>query len=63
MRRVFISYHHANDQWYKDQLQEWAEQYSLFEDISVNTREIDDTLCSGARASLRSAIRPVITFV
>jgi hypothetical protein len=44
MRRVFISYHHANDQWYKDQLQQWARQFQLFEDISVNTREVDDNL-------------------
>lgn len=44
MRRVFISYHHAKDQAYKDELQRWAEQYGLFEDVSVNTREVDDTL-------------------
>jgi hypothetical protein len=44
MVKAFISYHHANDQWYKDQLQNWAETYGLFEDVSVNTREINDDL-------------------
>lgn len=42
MRKVFISYHHANDQWYKNQIGNWARQYSLFEDISVHTGNIDD---------------------
>ena len=41
MKKVFISYHHANDQWAKDSLQSWADDYSLFEDVSVNTREIE----------------------
>ncbi|MGQ7829453.1 TIR domain-containing protein [Altererythrobacter sp. Z27] len=44
MRKVFISYHHANDQWAKDQLQQWASQYELFEDVSVNTRDIEGDL-------------------
>lgn len=44
MRKVFISYHHANDQWAKDELQEQARLYGLFEDVSVNTRDIDDDL-------------------
>lgn len=54
MRRVFISYHHANDQQYKDQLQSWAKEYSLFEDVSVNTREVDDDL---ATETIRCIIR------
>lgn len=43
MRKVFISYHHANDQWFKDALigmNGWAR---IFEDWSVNSGEIDDT--------------------
>lgn len=44
MKKVFISYHHANDQWAKDNLQSWAAQFNLFEDASVNTREIEDGL-------------------
>ena len=42
MRKVFISYHHANDQWYKNQIGKWAGEYDLFEDISVDTGDIDD---------------------
>lgn len=44
MVKVFISYHHANDQWAKDQLQLWVETYGLFEDVSVNTADVDDDL-------------------
>ena len=42
--RVFISYHHANDQYYKDLLVEMAEGYDLFVDCSVDTRDISDDL-------------------
>ena len=44
MIKVFISYHHANDQWAKDELQRWAATYGLFEDVSVNTADVDDNL-------------------
>lgn len=44
MHKVFISYHHANDQWTKNQLQQWAHQYRLFIDVSVDTNDINDTL-------------------
>lgn len=44
MHKVFISYHHANDQWYKNQLQEWASLHDLFIDMSVDTTDINDTL-------------------
>ncbi len=44
MHNVFISYHHANDQWAKNQLQQWAIDYGLFTDISVDTNDVDDTL-------------------
>jgi hypothetical protein len=44
MTRVFISYHHALDQWAKDELQKWNEQHGLFTDMSVNSNEVDDSL-------------------
>lgn len=44
MHKVFISYHHANDQWAKDQLQEWARLHELFIDMSVDTTDINDAL-------------------
>lgn len=44
MHRVFISYHHANDQWYKDDLVKWATQNGIFEDWSVDTGDISDDL-------------------
>lgn len=44
MHKVFISYHHANDQQYKNQLQDWARLHDLFIDMSVDTTEINDTL-------------------
>ena len=40
MHKVFISYHHGNDQWYKEKLVEFGEQYSIFEDRSVDTGNI-----------------------
>lgn len=44
MHKVFISYHHANDQWAKEQLSVWGIQGAIFEDMSVGTLDIDDTL-------------------
>lgn len=41
--KVFISYHHANDQWAKDRLIELNEQYDMFIDCSVDTGDIPDT--------------------
>lgn len=35
MHKVFISYHHENDQWYKDQLIQLGKHYSVFIDKSV----------------------------
>ena len=40
--RVFISYHHENDQWAKDHLIELNEQYDIFIDESVDTGDIPD---------------------
>ena len=44
MHRVFISYHHDNDQVYKDGLVKWAEENKIFIDYSVDTGDIDDDL-------------------
>lgn len=44
MHKVFISYHHANDQWAKNALQEWARLHDLFIDCSVDTTDIEDSL-------------------
>ena len=46
MHKVFISYHHANDQWAKDALIEANNRYGLFIDYSVDTGDIDDSLSS-----------------
>lgn len=52
--KVFISYHHDNDQWYKEELLRFNEEIELFEDCSVHTGDIDDSL-SGER--IRQIIR------
>lgn len=44
MHKVFISYHHHNDQWYKERLLELNRFYPSFIDGSVNTRDISDYL-------------------
>lgn len=44
MHKVFISYHHANDQWYKEQLVAMAEKHELFKDRSVDTGDVSDDL-------------------
>lgn len=44
MHRVFISYHHANDQEYEDKLVKWAEKNNVFENYSVDTGDISDEL-------------------
>src|SRR5690606_31478094 len=46
--------HHANDQWAKNQLQQWAEQYGLFIDVSVDTNDVNDNLPT---ESIRRIIR------
>jgi len=40
MHKVFISYHHKNDQEYKDELLKFNEKHNLFIDASVDTGEI-----------------------
>ena len=42
--RVFISYHHANDQAYKNELCRLNDLYDVFIDASVDTGDIDDDL-------------------
>ena len=44
MHKVFISYHHYNDQDYKDDLVKMAREHGLFVDRSVDTGDIDDSL-------------------
>jgi len=40
--RVFISFHHANDQWYKDELVKFGKKYDIFIDGSVEMGEIPE---------------------
>lgn len=42
--KAFISYHHENDQYYKDKLIEMNKKHNIFIDMSVNTGDIDDDL-------------------
>lgn len=44
MHKVFISYHHANDQAYKDALVKFNEEHQIFDDQSVDTGDINDDL-------------------
>ena len=44
MHRAFISYHHENDQDYKNALLALNNVYSLFVDASVDTGDIRDDL-------------------
>jgi len=44
MHKVFISYHHKNDQWAKDHLLKLNEEHGIFIDKSVDTGDIDDNL-------------------
>ena len=41
--KVFISYYHNDDQFYKNEIVTWNEIYNLFDDYSVNDGDIDDT--------------------
>lgn len=42
--KVFISYHHAIDQYYKEKLNELNRMHDIFIDLSVNTGDMDDSL-------------------
>ena len=54
MHKVFISYHHENDQRYKDALVEFGHKNSIFIDESVDTGDISDDLND---ESIREKIR------
>ena len=54
MHKVFVSYHHANDQWYKDRLIEIGDGFGVFIDTSVNTGDIPESLTDQA---IREKIR------
>ena len=54
MHKVFISYHHENDQWYKEQLADLGCRNSIFMDASVDTGDIPDWLSD---ESIRQKIR------
>ena len=42
MHKVFISYHHAKDQWYKEHLVAIGEAHKIFIDWSVDTGDVSD---------------------
>ncbi len=44
MHKVFVSYHHASDQGYKNALVRMASQHGIFIDRSVSTGDINDSL-------------------
>lgn len=48
MHNVFISYHHKNDQLYKEALLQMNDQHKIFKDGSVDTGDISDSLSSEA---------------
>lgn len=52
--KVFISYHHRNDQGYKEALINWSESNDIFIDASVDTGDIDEYLSDD---SIRQKIR------
>ena len=54
MHKVFISYHHSNDQLYKDALIRHGESFGVFMDKSVNTGDIPEYLSDQA---IREKIR------
>ena len=53
-RKVFISYHHRNDQAFKESLLDFNRTYNIFIDASVDIDDIDDDLPSQA---IRQVIR------
>ncbi|MGS4718264.1 TIR domain-containing protein [Citrobacter farmeri] len=40
--KVFISYHHANDQWYKNELEKMNDVFDIFVNRSVSLGDIDE---------------------
>lgn len=54
MHKVFISYHHGNDEAYKKYLVDMSRRYGIFIDKSVDTGNVDDSLPD---ARIREIIR------
>ena len=54
MHKAFISYHHANDQYYKECLVNMGKYYEIFIDRSVDTSDISDDFSDQA---IREKIR------
>lgn len=54
MHKVFVSYHHQNDQYYKESLLAISHLHSIFIDASVDTGNISDSLDDQA---IRTKIR------
>ena len=54
MHKVFISYHHKNDQWAKEALLQLNKESNIFIDASVHPDDIDDNLPDD---SIRTKIR------
>ena len=54
MHNVFISYHHENDQFYKNELIKLGKNFSVFIDKSVETGDISEELSDQA---IREKIR------
>ena len=44
MHKVFISYHHGNDQYYKEEFLRLNRIHDIFQDVSVDTGDIDENL-------------------
>ena len=44
MHKVFITYHHDNDQYYKNSLVTFAQEKDIFIDSSVDTGDVPDEL-------------------
>ena len=44
MHKVFITYHHDNDQYYKNSLVTFAQENDIFIDSSVDTGDVPDEL-------------------
>src|SRR5258708_6673752 len=48
MHNIFISHHHDNDQWYKDELLRLNRTHNIFNDLSVSLGDISDALSNEA---------------
>ena len=54
MHKVFVSYHHKNDQFYKNELIKFGKTFGVFIDRSVDTEGISENLSDQA---IRTKIR------